>query len=598
MNPGKVANQGKIRPYAKSVSIIGVGCSPFMFTLDKDETNGLTEGELFGYAALKAMEDAGIEPKDVDFYFHGEASPLNASKYITPNMQVANWFGMKGKGSIHHSEACCTGYLALEQAVNAVASGKYDVVLSGCVEFGDAIVEDPTMPQYRRIKFPMDKFLESTSWIYDNAYTREMLTGPVIAFDDPAITYQHQYGLTEDQIDSAMIGMALANRKNASKNPLSLMKVTYEEQAKQMGFDDVNKFMRSHFNPKMGHMLRVSGMEQKCDGAAAVIVASTEWAKSHNLPHTPIEVLGIGSAACEGNTPHLEIRGTEEAVRQVYEMTGVKPEEIDLLFANDFVISSQLVAAEAAGYLPRGEGWKYFVEGRTAYDGDKPINTNGGRTSFGHAHAASGVADIYEAVLQMRGLAGERQVRKLPKTTLIRGFGGGQNLAAIVLRTDEALRKKDKAIDDTKSPIQMEVAVRKYYEGLEQGKILGRKCKHCGHIEWPPFYACNECGCTEMEWVEMSGKGTISTIILPAVLNAKPENMDLMPYAFSIVTMDGSEQNALVQGISKENAQELWALMPVPVKAKMIDRGAEGKKYKTVIFEIDEEELAKKKSAQ
>ena len=105
--------------------------------------------------------------------------------------------------------------------------------------------------------------------------------------------------------------------------------------------------------------------------------------------------------------------------------------------ANDFFITSQLIAAEETGYLPRGEGWKYFIEGRTSYDGDKPINTNGGRCSFGHAHAASGLADIYEAVMQMRGACGERNVKKLPKTSMIRGFGGAQNLAAIILRTKE-----------------------------------------------------------------------------------------------------------------------------------------------------------------
>ena len=121
-----VMNQTKINPYLRSVSIIGVGCTPFMYTVDREETNGLTEGEMFGYAALKAMEDAGVSPKDVDFYFHGEASPLNGSNYLTPNIQVANWFGMKGKASIHHSEACCTGYYAIEEAVNAVASGKYN----------------------------------------------------------------------------------------------------------------------------------------------------------------------------------------------------------------------------------------------------------------------------------------------------------------------------------------------------------------------------------------------------------------------------------------------------------------------------------------
>ena len=59
MKPGKVANSTTINPYSRSVSIIGVGCTPFMYTMDNPETNGLTEGELFGYAALKAMEDAG-----------------------------------------------------------------------------------------------------------------------------------------------------------------------------------------------------------------------------------------------------------------------------------------------------------------------------------------------------------------------------------------------------------------------------------------------------------------------------------------------------------------------------------------------------------
>ena len=154
-----------------------------------------------------------------------------------------------------------------------------------------------------------------------------------------------------------------------------------------------------------------------------------------NLKHKPIEVLGIGNAACEATTPHFEIRATEEAVRQVYENTGVKPEELDIFFANDFIITSHLISAEIAGYLPWGEGWKYICEGRTAYDGDKPINTNGGRTSFGHAHAASGLADVYECCMQMRGECGERQVKKLPKTAMLRGYGGAQNIAAILLRT-------------------------------------------------------------------------------------------------------------------------------------------------------------------
>ena len=437
-------NRTTLGKYQRSVSIIGVGCTPFMYTVDNPETNGLTEGELFGYAALKAMEDAGVNPQDVDFYFHGQASTLNGSNYLTPNIQIGNWFGMKGKGSIHHSEACCTGYLAIEQAVNAVASGKYNCVLTGCVEFGDSIpapatsVEAPKHP-YKREKMTMDKFLATTSWLYDRAYARSLMAPMELIYDDAAEDYVRTRGITAQEMDDTLNWMAINNRRNAAKNPLALERTEFEDIAKEKGFDNVMDYMRSPYNPKMGDFLRMEGVERKCDGAAAAIVCATEMIPeiAKNLKHRPIEVLGVGSAACESTTPHFELRATEEAVRQVYEMTGVQPEELDLFFANDFIITSHLCAAEIAGYLPYGEGWKYICEGRTAYDGDKPINTNGGRTSFGHAHAASGMADVYEACMQMRGECGERQVKKLPKTTMLRGYGGAQNVAAVLLRTIE-----------------------------------------------------------------------------------------------------------------------------------------------------------------
>lgn len=430
-----VVNQTKLNPYSRSVSIIGVGCTPFMNTMDDPATEGLTEGELFGYAAMEAMKDAGVTPKDVDYYFHGCANPRGLD-YITPNIMAANWVGMKGKGSIHHSEACCTGYLALEQAVNAVASGKYNVVLSGCVEFGDSL-DIPYKPACFRRKMPMNEFLETTRWIYDKAYTLGMMAGPVINFDDSAEYYARTYGLSVQEMDEVICHMALNNRYNAVHHPLSISKKDFPEIAKEAGYDNVMDFMLSDKeNPKMGEFLRVLGTEIKCDGAAAVIVCPTEMA-SQFTDKKPIEVLGIGSACLESSNHNLEIHATREAVRQVYELTGVKPEEIDLMYVNDFMIPSQLVSAEIAGYLPEGEGWKYISEGRTRFDGDKPLNTNGGRTSFGHAHAASGLADLYEAVHQMRGDCGEHQVKKLPKTTMLRGFGGSQNVTAAIIRTKE-----------------------------------------------------------------------------------------------------------------------------------------------------------------
>jgi len=433
----EIMNQTHPHPYRRGVSIIGVGCTPFMYTVDKEETNGLTEGELFGYAALKAMEDAGVSPKDVDFYFHGEASPLNGSNYLTPNIQIANWFGMKGKASIHHSEACCTGYYAVEEAVNAVASGKYDCVLTGCVEFGDSLAV-PNHP-YKREKMTMEKFLQTTAWLYDRNYTRSLMAGQELIYDDAAEWYKRTRGITDQEMDDTLNWMCINNRRNASVNELAIERRTYESIAKEKGFENVIDYMRSPYNPKMGDFLRAGGLELKCDGAAAAIICATDLVDKFmgNKSHKAVEVLGIGCAACEATTPHFEVTATEEAIRQVYELTGVKPEEIDIFYANDFIITSHLIAAEIAGYLPYGEGWKYICEGRTAYDGDKPINTNGGRTSFGHAHAASGLADLYEAVRQMRGEAGEGQVKRLPKTAMLRGYGGAQNICTYIIRTAE-----------------------------------------------------------------------------------------------------------------------------------------------------------------
>ena len=356
----------KLGKYARSVSIIGVGCTPFMYTVDNPETNGLTEGELFGYAALQAMEDAGVNPQDVDYYFHGEASPLNGSNYLTPNIQIANWFGMKGKGSIHHSEACCTGYLAVEQAVNAVASGKYNCVLSDCVEFGDSVAV-PGHP-YKREKMTMEKFLVTTAWLYDRNYTRSLMAGQELIYDDAAEWYKRTRGLSDQEMDDTLNWMCINNRRNASVNPLAIERRTYEQLAKEAGFENVMDYMRSPHNPKMGDFLRLGGVELKCDGAAAVVVCATELVDKYlgNKSHKPIEVLGVGSAACEATTPHFEVRATEEAVRQVYEQTGLSGDDLDLFYANDFIITSHLVSAEIAGYLPYGEGWKYICAGRTA----------------------------------------------------------------------------------------------------------------------------------------------------------------------------------------------------------------------------------------
>ena len=134
--------------------------------------------------------------------------------------------------------------------------------------------------------------------------------------------------------------------------------------------------------------------------------------------------------------------------------------------------------------------------------------------------------------------------------------------------------------------VKLEKVVEKFYEGLEDGKFLGRKCKECGAVEFPPVYACNTCGCRDMEWVEISGKAVMKSIVMPAALSSKPEYSQMGPIAYGEVEIEeGASFNAVVKGINKKKRKELLEKLPVPVHAEIFQRDG----YKTVVFALDEE---------
>ena len=421
----------KVGKNMRSVSIVGVGATPFMNTITNDTYHGITNGELFGHAALDAMKNAHVEPRDVQYFFHGSANPYILNKCITPNIQVADWFGMRGKGSISHSEGCCTGYIALEEAVFAVASGAYDVVLTGACDMGCGMPDGNT-PDHMRVELSTEVLFPDLDSIFDRAYGRYLGGGPGMNHDDWINLYAHENGLTPDEIDDVLNHQAYNMRRAGALCPRAIRRTPFEDMAKEAGFDDVWEYMKSPYNPKMTQYIRTASDSCVADGAAACIVVPTEIA--HEFTDKPVEVLATGASVLDAIVPHLEKKATAEAARQVFEATGLTADDIDLLMVNDFIGPSAFLAAEEIGYLPKGEGWKYVIDGRTAFDGDKPMNTNGGRTSYGHAFGASGLADIYEAVTQMRGEAGLRQVKKLPKHVFLRGFGGAQNVRATILK--------------------------------------------------------------------------------------------------------------------------------------------------------------------
>ena len=320
--------------------------------------------------------------------------------------------------------------------MQAVASGTYDVVLSGAVDLAASLPVVDAPGCFRR-DFPLSEMLPSIPKVYDRAYGRPFDSAFGISFDNWINKYRWEYDLTAEQIDDALNGVSKSLRRDAVLNPLAFSTKTFEELAKENDLPDADAYLKGFGNPKVTQYLRVTGFEIKCDGAAALVVMPTFMAVARGLDHKVIDVLGTGAAAFEGATPDNEYNGTKVGTQQVYELTGVSPDELDLLFVNDFFLAGDIVAAEEVGYIPRGEAWQYAIDGRMGFDGDKPINTHGGRCNFGHAHGASGVADVVEAVKQMRGEAGATQMPKAPQTTFLRGFGGGQNIRCQILRTHD-----------------------------------------------------------------------------------------------------------------------------------------------------------------
>ena len=136
--------------------------------------------------------------------------------------------------------------------------------------------------------------------------------------------------------------------------------------------------------------------------------------------------------------------------------------------------------------------------------------------------------------------------------------------------------------------IKLEKVVQTFYENLEAGKITGKKCTKCGNVEFPPVYACNKCGCWDLEWVEISGKAKLHSIVLPAALSSKPEYKAMGKFAYGEVELEeGTRLNAVVRGINKKKRNELLEKgLPVNIHAAIWQREAG---YKTVVFELDEE---------
>jgi acetyl-CoA acetyltransferase len=154
------------------------------------------------------------------------------------------------------------------------------------------------------------------------------------------------------------------------------------------------------------------------DGAAAAILCSEKFLKEHP---TDRAVLIRASVLKSGSWRTDDV--AKRASKTAYEMAGLSPQDINVAEVHDATAFGEIHQIEQMGFCPIGQGGPFTESGTTALDGKIPINPSGGLISRGHPIGASGLAQLYELVVQLRGEAGKRQVND-PKFALAENGGG------------------------------------------------------------------------------------------------------------------------------------------------------------------------------
>jgi len=384
----------------RKVGIVGVGHGKFGVRSDAS----LRE---LAFEAVKAcLSDAGLPLKEVDSMVTGIAGD-EFSFALQPSAQVHDYIGFHPKPNFRVEGACATGSMAVRTGWMNVASGLADLVLVVGVE---KMTEVPTSVATDIMGRGGD-----ATWEYPFGLTFPGYYAMI------ANAHMARFGTKEEQL--AMV--AVKNHYYGSRNPFAHMQ-------KEITLD---KAMTSF---TVAHPLKLFDCSLITDGAAAVLLASDERAKE--ISKKPIWLAGLGLATDTmriGDRDSLtSILATREAARGAYKMAGLGPSDIDVATVHDCFTIAEIVAYEDLGFCEKGEGGKLIEEKETYVTGRIPVNVDGGLKSKGHPLGATGVSMAVEITKQLRGEAGERQVKDAA-VGLVHNVGGtGQVVAVHIFRRD------------------------------------------------------------------------------------------------------------------------------------------------------------------
>ena len=364
------------------VFVSGVGMIPFV----KPGTSG-TYQEMGEQAVRLALEDSGATYDQVQQvyagYVYGDSTCGQAAVYR---------LGMSGIPVINVNNNCSTGSTALFLARQAIEGGVAECVLAlGFEQMNPgalgAVFEDRPNP--------LEKFIESA----DEIEGKSKVPVALRLFGGAGLEHQKKYG-TRDETFARVSQKA---RLHAKHNPRAIFR------------DEVSIEEVLSSPPMHGVLTRLQCCPPTC-GAAAALLTSEKFAKKHGL-RSDVKMTGQSmttdfTSSFEGKTM-MQIVGSDmsqAAANDLYERTGIGPDDVDVVELHDCFTSNEIVTYEALQLTEEGGSEQFVSDGDNTYGGKVVVNPSGGLLSKGHPLGATGLGQCAELVWQLRGEAGPRQV--------------------------------------------------------------------------------------------------------------------------------------------------------------------------------------------
>ncbi|MDH4362655.1 MAG: thiolase family protein [Acidimicrobiia bacterium] len=362
------------------------------------ETPGETTLSLMAKAGLAAIEDAGLSFADIDGMV---CHPIGGVSMLTPST-VSELMGLKLNFAEVVDLGGATGAGMIWRAVAAIEAGMCRAVV--CITGSSRRPRTPRVGGSKTAggwAMPDRSAFSEFEVPYGNV-------GANVGYAMIANRYLHEYGASPEQLAK----VAVHQRDNANQNPDAIF------YGQPITVDDVLS------SPLIADPLHMLEIVMPAGGAAALVVVGPELAEQ--LPNRPAWLLGAGEQVTHKTityAPSLTDTAIQASARRAFDQAGVNPSQIGLASVYDCYTITVLLTLEDSGFTPKGTGGRFIEEHDLRWNGDFPVNTHGGQLSFGQPGIAGGMSHVTEAVRQIQGRAGARQIPDL-ELAFVNGNGG------------------------------------------------------------------------------------------------------------------------------------------------------------------------------